>query len=175
MFQLVGAPLVENCLAGFNSSVFAYGQVASQSVLLVPTFSFILHKMMFPDSGVKVIVRIRPLKRDDEEEGETIVQKMSNNSFIHSCFPQLDMFQLVGAPLVENCLAGFNSSVFAYGQEQIKHTDKQLKYQCRCSFLEIYNEQITDLLDPGQRNLQIREDMQTGVILNAPFGTHLAL
>ncbi|KAJ6860521.1 Kinesin-like protein KIN-12A [Populus alba x Populus x berolinensis] len=122
------------------------------------------------------------------------------------------MFQLVGAPLVENCLAGFNSSVFAYGQtgsgktftmwgpanalssdqqgltprvfqrlfdrineEQIKHTDKQLKYQCRCSFLEIYNEQITDLLDPGQRNLQIREDMQTGVILNAPFGTHLAL
>ncbi|KAJ6859650.1 hypothetical protein NC651_036802 [Populus alba x Populus x berolinensis] len=32
------------------------------------------------DSGVKVIVRMRPLKRDDEEEGETIVQKMSNNS-----------------------------------------------------------------------------------------------
>ena len=27
IFQLVGAPLVENCLAGFNSSVFAYGQV----------------------------------------------------------------------------------------------------------------------------------------------------
>lgn len=27
MFQLVGAPLVENCLSGFNSSVFAYGQV----------------------------------------------------------------------------------------------------------------------------------------------------
>ncbi|KAF9669495.1 hypothetical protein SADUNF_Sadunf14G0113400 [Salix dunnii] len=118
---------------------------------------------------------------------------------------KLDMFQLVGAPLVENCLAGFNSSVFAYGQtgsgktytmwgpanalsdenllcdqqgltprvfqrlfdrineEQIKHTDKQLKYQCRCSFLEIYNEQITDLLDPSQRNLQIREDMRTGV------------
>ena len=31
-------------------------------------------------------------------------------------FVQLDIFQLVGAPLVENCLAGFNSSVFAYGQ-----------------------------------------------------------
>ncbi len=29
---------------------------------------------------------------------------------------QQDIFQLVGAPLVENCLAGFNSSVFAYGQ-----------------------------------------------------------
>lgn len=29
---------------------------------------------------------------------------------------QIDIFQLIGAPLVENCLAGFNSSVFAYGQ-----------------------------------------------------------
>ncbi|KAJ4843238.1 hypothetical protein Tsubulata_039389 [Turnera subulata] len=118
---------------------------------------------------------------------------------------KLDIFQLVGVPLVENCLAGFNSSVFAYGQtgsgktytmwgpanalsdeasssdqqgltprvfqrlfdrinvEQAKHSDKQLIYQCRCSFLEIYNEQITDLLDPSQRNLQIREDVKSGV------------
>lgn len=29
---------------------------------------------------------------------------------------QLDIFELIGVPLVENCLAGFNSSVFAYGQ-----------------------------------------------------------
>jgi kinesin family protein 15 len=29
---------------------------------------------------------------------------------------QLDIFEHVGVPLVENCLAGFNSSVFAYGQ-----------------------------------------------------------
>ncbi|KAG8661415.1 hypothetical protein MANES_01G003100v8 [Manihot esculenta] len=48
-------------------------------------------------------------------------------------------------------------------EEQIKDADKQLKYQCRCSFLEIYNEQITDLLDPNQRNLQIREDVKSGV------------
>ncbi|KAG6625229.1 hypothetical protein CIPAW_16G082200 [Carya illinoinensis] len=26
-----------------------------------------------------------------------------------------DMFELVGAPFVENCLAGFNNSIFAYG------------------------------------------------------------
>ncbi|XWS09260.1 hypothetical protein CRYUN_Cryun40dG0070500 [Craigia yunnanensis] len=118
---------------------------------------------------------------------------------------KFDIFQLLGAPLVENCLAGFNSSVFAYGltgsgktytiwgsanalleenlssdrqgltprvfeqlfarinEDQIKHADKQLKYQCRCSFLEIYNEQIADLLDPNQRHLQIREDVKSGV------------
>nr|GMD52277.1 kinesin-like protein KIN-12B [Ipomoea batatas] len=47
--------------------------------------------------------------------------------------------------------------------EQIKHADKELKYQYHCSFLEIYNEQITDLLDPNQRNLQIQEGVKTGV------------
>ncbi|KAK3414663.1 hypothetical protein EUGRSUZ_L00643 [Eucalyptus grandis] len=167
------------------------------------------------DSGVKVLVRMRPHK-NDEEEGDMIVENVSNDAvtingqtftFDAVADPeasQLDIFELVGAPLVENCLAGFNSSIFAYGQtgsgktytmwgptqalledklsnqqgltprileclftrineEQIKHADKQLKYQCRCSFLEIYNEQITDLLDPSQRNLQIREDVKTGV------------
>ncbi|XP_059632075.1 kinesin-like protein KIN-12B [Cornus florida] len=169
----------------------------------------------FSDSGVNVVVRMRPLNKD-EEEGEMIVQKNSSDSLtiLGQTFTfdsvadtestQLDIFQLVGAPLVENCLAGLNSSVFAYGQtgsgktytmwgpanalleenlssdqqgltpriferlfarineEQIKHADK-LMYQCRCSFLEIYNEQITDLLDPSQKNLQIREDVKTGV------------
>lgn len=168
------------------------------------------------DSGVRVIVRMRPPNKD-EEESEVIAQKMSGDSLsiLGQTFTfdsvadaestQLDIFQLVGSPLVENCLSGFNSSVFAYGQtgsgktytmwgpanalldenlsnnkqgltprvfeqlfarineEQIKHADKQLKYQCRCSFLEIYNEQITDLLDPSQKNLQIREDVKSGV------------
>ncbi|CAI0397670.1 unnamed protein product [Linum tenue] len=194
------------------------------------------------DSGVQVIVRMRPLSKD--EEGESTVQKISHESLSingHNFTfdsvadieaTQQDIFKLIGAPLVENCLAGFNSSVFAYGQtgsgktytiwgpsnvlsevgsssdqqgltprvferlfarineashsccsilllssvnnfqfvtsvfpmqEQIKHSDRQLKYLCRCSFLEIYNEQITDLLDPTQRNLQIREDVKSGL------------
>ncbi|KAH7521529.1 hypothetical protein FEM48_Zijuj07G0043200 [Ziziphus jujuba var. spinosa] len=160
------------------------------------------------DSGVQVIVRMRP-PREDKDEGEMIVQKVSEKCLSINgqtfTFDSLDIFQLVGAPLVENCMAGFNGSVFVYGQtgsgktytmwgpsnalleenlssdqqgltprvferlfarmneEQIKHADKQLKYQCHCSLLEIYNEQITDLLDPNQRNLQIREDVKSGV------------
>ncbi|KAI3523586.1 hypothetical protein L1887_01816 [Cichorium endivia] len=168
------------------------------------------------DTGVKVIVRMRPPSKN-EADGEIIVQKTSGDSLsilgqpftfdsvADASSTQVDIFHLVGAPLVENCIAGFNSSVFAYGQtgsgktytiwgpsnalleeelsndqqgltprvfdrlfsrineEQNKHADKQLIYQCRCSFLEIYNEQITDLLDPAQGNLQIREDTKTGV------------
>ncbi|KAH6770100.1 phragmoplast-associated kinesin-related protein [Perilla frutescens var. hirtella] len=164
------------------------------------------------DSGVKVIVRVRPPNKE-EEDGGGVVQKTSEDSLtisgqaftfdsiadIHS--KQSDIFELIGAPLVENCLAGFNSSVFAYGQtgsgktytiwgasnalleedeqglaprvfhrlferideEQNKQADRNRVYMCRCSFLEIYNEQITDLLDPSQKNLQIREDVKTGV------------
>ncbi|KAL5145564.1 Kinesin-like protein KIN-12A [Glycine soja] len=39
-------------------------------------------------------------------------------------------------------------------EEQTKHSENQLSYQCHCSFLEIYNEPIMDLLDPNQKNLQ---------------------
>ncbi len=34
---------------------------------------------------------------------------------------------------------------------------------CKCSFLEIYNENITDLLGPTEAHLQIREDAARGV------------
>ncbi|KAL5703004.1 TRAFAC class myosin-kinesin ATPase superfamily [Ranunculus cassubicifolius] len=168
------------------------------------------------DTGVKVLVRMRPPNKNEEEE-EMIVQKVTGDSLtiLGQTFTfdsvsdtnstQQEIFKVVGAPLVDNCLAGFNSSIFAYGQtgsgktytmwgpanallegnlansqqgltprvfeqlfarieeEQVRNADKQLQYQCRCSFLEIYNEQITDLLDPTQRSLQIREDVKSGV------------
>ncbi|ESQ56240.1 hypothetical protein EUTSA_v10024229mg [Eutrema salsugineum] len=167
------------------------------------------------DSGVKVIVRVKPPNKG--EESDMVVQKIAKDSLTISGqtftfdsiadpeSTQEQMFQLVGATLVENCLSGFNSSVFAYGQtgsgktytmwgpangllkehlsgdqrgltprvferlfarikeEQVKHAERQLNYQCRCSLLEIYNEQITDLLDPSQKNLMIREDVKSGV------------
>ncbi|KAI3858881.1 hypothetical protein MKX03_006950 [Papaver bracteatum] len=47
-------------------------------------------------------------------------------------------------------------------REQENSGEKQVNYQCRCSFLEIYNEQIGDLLDPTQRNLKIRDDAKNG-------------
>ncbi|KAI4987094.1 hypothetical protein ZWY2020_019894 [Hordeum vulgare] len=47
--------------------------------------------------------------------------------------------------------------------EEESRRDENLKYNCKCSFLEIYNEQITDLLDPSSTNLQLREDTRVGV------------
>jgi kinesin family protein 15 len=47
--------------------------------------------------------------------------------------------------------------------EEESRRDEKLKYNCKCSFLEIYNEQITDLLDPSSTNLPLREDIRNGV------------
>ncbi|CAE8607779.1 unnamed protein product, partial [Polarella glacialis] len=38
-----------------------------------------------------------------------------------------------------------------------------IQYTCKCSYLEIYKEQITDLLEPGSSNLQVREDINRGI------------
>ncbi|KAL5802341.1 hypothetical protein ACOSQ4_030646 [Xanthoceras sorbifolium] len=48
-------------------------------------------------------------------------------------------------------------------REQQNSDGKQINYQCRCSFLEIYNEQIDDLLDPTQRDLEIKDDPKNGL------------
>ncbi|PNX96039.1 kinesin-like protein KIN12B-like, partial [Trifolium pratense] len=167
------------------------------------------------DSGVKVVVRLKPIC-NDKDEVDSVIQKISSDSLSINghdfMFDSLDMFELIGVPLVENCLAGFNSSVFAYGQtgsgktytmwgppnslavensiidqqgglaprvfERLfarineEQTD-QLQYQCHCSFLEIYNEHVTDLLDPNKRNLQIREDVKSGIYVENLTEVHV--
>ncbi|CAN6820154.1 unnamed protein product [Brassica oleracea] len=40
--------------------------------------------------------------------------------------------------------------------------NSDVNYQCRCSFLEIYNGQISDLIDQTQRNLKIKDDAKNG-------------
>lgn len=51
--------------------------------------------------------------------------------------------------------------IFAAIKREIKK-NSVIQYLVKCSFLEIYNEQINDLLSPEQRNLQIREDIKKG-------------
>ncbi|KAI3419048.1 Kinesin motor domain-containing protein [Psidium guajava] len=65
-----------------------------------------------------------------------------------------------------NC--GMTPRVFEYlfsriQKEKEARKEDKLRFTCKCSFLEIYNEQIVDLLDPSASNLQIREDLKKGV------------
>ncbi|KAL6952982.1 Kinesin-like protein KIN-12E [Sarracenia purpurea var. burkii] len=68
--------------------------------------------------------------------------------------------------LNEDC--GITPRIFEYlftriSEEEEYRREERLKYSCKCSFLEIYNEQITDLLEPSSNNLLIREDLKKGV------------
>ncbi|VFQ74892.1 unnamed protein product [Cuscuta campestris] len=63
---------------------------------------------------------------------------------------------------------GITPRIFEYlfariREEEEKQKSERLKFSCKCSFLEIYNEQITDLLEPSSPNLHLREDSKKGV------------
>ncbi|KAK9840894.1 hypothetical protein WJX84_001731 [Apatococcus fuscideae] len=55
--------------------------------------------------------------------------------------------------------------LFAKISEQRQHPaeGEVRQFLCKCSFLEIYNETLTDLLSPSDTNLLIREDLKHGV------------
>jgi len=40
MFKVAGVPMVENCIAGYNSCMFAYGQVSYRFHLLLQILNF---------------------------------------------------------------------------------------------------------------------------------------
>lgn len=55
--------------------------------------------------------------------------------------------------------SGLMPRIFQYLFSQIaekQEKDPRVRYACSCSLLEIYNETITDLLNPGSTNLQLR-------------------
>lgn len=107
---------------------------------------------------------------------------------------QAQLFTIVGKPVCASCLAGYNSTIFAYGQTGAGKTHTILgstegnsdergilprcfeslfasiaqssdtEYFIKCSFLEIYQEQIFDLLDETRsfKALHLREDFKQG-------------
>lgn len=104
---------------------------------------------------------------------------------------QKEVYEETTKVLVEDVLKGFNATVFAYGAtgagktftmvgtpeqpgimvralNDLFHTmetneNRQVKTKISMSYLEIYNENIKDLLEPGG-HLELREDAKTGVI-----------
>ncbi|XP_011097785.1 kinesin-like protein KIN-12F isoform X2 [Sesamum indicum] len=56
----------------------------------------------------------------------------------------------------------FQNLFFEIQKDQGNSDGKQTNYQCRCSFLEVYDGKIGDLLDPTQRNLEIKDDAKNG-------------
>ncbi|KAF4395950.1 hypothetical protein F8388_013119 [Cannabis sativa] len=143
---------------------------------------------MDAESPVKVVVRIRPSNDGDRGRDRT-VSKVSPNALtvgdrkytFDSVFDSKNnqsgsgkTYTMWGPPsaIVDDpspcSQQGIVPRIF---QTLFTETDKeqnnsegiQTNFQFRCSFLEIYNEQIGDLLDPTQRNLEIKDDSKNGL------------
>ena len=107
---------------------------------------------------------------------------------------QEEVFESVVRPIVQEALEGFNCTIFAYGQtgtgkthtmegdihseenagivpRSVKAILEQLEasgseFTIRVSFLELYNEELQDLLVPGSsdKKLKLCEDVKKGVV-----------
>jgi centromeric protein E len=103
------------------------------------------------------------------------------------------MFDKTIKQKIPSFINGINLSVFAYGQTSTGKTftmngtekspgiipqtieeifkllgeDKTInKYTLKASYLELYNETVNDLLNPNNKNLEVRESAQKGVFVN---------
>ncbi|XP_059094614.1 kinesin-like protein KIF3A [Tigriopus californicus] len=175
------------------------------------------------DDNVKVVVRVRPLNGQEIEEKYAVVVQvdqingevrlephmsafstsMSRESpakvfaFDNVFGPdstQLDVYNRVARPIVENVIQGYNGTIFAYGQTgtgktftmegdraipemkgiipnsfahifgHIAKAEENIKFLVRVSYLEIYNEEVRDLLGKDQSlRLEVKERPDIGV------------
>nr|XP_023027207.1 kinesin-like protein KIF3A [Leptinotarsa decemlineata] len=114
---------------------------------------------------------------------------------------QLEVYRVVAVPIVEQVLQGYNGTIFAYGQSgtgktytmignimdpelkgivpnifshifaQISLANKDLSYAVTVTYLEIYNEEIRDLLsETPERKLMMREKPGVGVFIKDLLG-----
>lgn len=118
------------------------------------------------------------------------------------------LYETAVAPMVDEVLQGFNCTVFAYGQtgtgkthtmtgdmqnqneagvipRAVGHIFRYLnglggvnEFTVKCSFLELYNEEITDLLAPGEADspkpkVRIMEDPRAGVVMQGLEEPHV--
>ena len=75
------------------------------------------------------------------------------------CEPMLIHYDVVN--LYSSVILFTTTKFCGYLQEGDK-----VQFLCRCSFMEIYNEQVYDLLDAATRALQLRENIKRGVFVD---------
>ncbi|GMF24539.1 unnamed protein product [Phytophthora lilii] len=122
VFRVVGAPITQACLEGYNGTIFAYGQTGSGK-----TFT-----MQGPDAVI-----------DDADTRSLSQEQLALRGLVPRVFDYL-----------------FDNVVAVDDRKNVQHT-------FACSFLEIYNERVYDLLDGGSAKdaagLQLRENGRKGV------------
>ncbi|TMW64653.1 hypothetical protein Poli38472_011533 [Pythium oligandrum] len=129
-----------------------------------------------------------------EADGAEPPKKFTFDAAIPSEATQMDVYNKAATEIVESVVNGFNGTIFAYGQtgagkshtmegyseppeekgiipnsfkhifDRIAEESSSKQFMVYASYLEIYNEEIRDLLanDPKNR-LELKENLETGV------------
>ncbi|KAJ3160014.1 Kinesin-like protein kif3a [Geranomyces michiganensis] len=171
---------------------------------------------MSEKEAVKVVVRCRPFSEKEKAAGHSnvvtinkeaatvgIIDPKTPNDPLPKTFTfdsvfdiqstQQEVYNKTARPIVESVLAGYNGTIFAYGQTgtgktfsmegirdvpelrgiipnafehiftEISMAEKTTQFLVRASYLEIYNEDIIDLLNPKAGKLEVKERADTGI------------
>lgn len=147
VFRRVGQPAVDNCLSGYNSTILAYGQTGSGKT----------HTILgdFIDIG--------PFLPLASSKPDTVVAAAKPNIHLRtseSKYATKPAQQWAELPPE----AGLTPRVFSYLFEQVAEKtadpDGGTTFAVRVSFIEIYNEVVTDLLS-GASGLPVRQSLST--------------
>ncbi|KAL4589029.1 hypothetical protein LXL04_001931 [Taraxacum kok-saghyz] len=206
--------IVDSTTGGFETGISKDGQIPEHALL---AFTIGMDATTPQILQVQVLIRMRPLSNMEEmaqgygrclkqESLQTLAWlghpevRFTFDHIVSETIITISQHRVAGLPMVDNCMSGYNSGMYAYGQwqkytmmgeisqqdgklvddcgitphlfeylftriklEEENRRDERLKYSCKCSFLEIYNEKITNLLEPSSTNLQVREDSNEGV------------
>ena len=166
-------------------------------------------------TNVQVAVRCRPTNEEERKAGQPsvitcdpesksvkvsygpagkkVIKSFNFDKVFGMYSTQEQVFEQVVRPIVDEVLAGFNCTIFAYGQtgtgkthtmegdinceenagivpRSVKSILEQLEnsgseFTIRVSFLELYNEELRDLLNAnGDKQLKLCEDIKKGVV-----------
>eukprot|EP00873_Tetraselmis_striata_P029346 jgi/Tetstr1/449610/TSEL_036697.t1 len=159
VFSCVGKPLVENCLAGFNSTVMAYGSTGSGKT----------HTMLgdFPGHSPSTTPR-SPISAAERLRRRLSLGRRKNSSSSRKGGGSAPRTATPSPPATEATVgedgealsssAGLTPRVFEYLFSRIEELCAEqpgARFTVRASLYEIYNEIITDLLS-RRSNLPIR-------------------
>ena len=145
IFNAIAKPIADSCMQGYNGTIFAYGQTGAGKTYTIQGPEIDADAPTTSDAtGIGGGVS-RPFKRPKPGPSE---QTQQHHGIIQRSFDYI--FQNIA------------------GQQKLvaENADgSELSFLVKCSYLEIYNEQIMDLLEPSSINLNVREDIKKGVYI----------
>jgi kinesin family protein 15 len=130
MFKKIGKPIVDSCLQGYNSTIFAYGQTGSGKTHTI--------------QGMSNTESAREANHDVTDERGLLPRQFE---YLFSEIQKIRtkhqlMKERRGSGRQSVSPAGFKAPGYQIGDDI-----EEISFEIVCSYCEIYNEQIFDLLD----------------------------